>query len=176
MLTVLENKLLELYRACPDENKFAILDTAQLLCDLSAPVPDPSAVPPASDLASRQIVSLFNGLSKEYRDKLIRYAMELTVLSLRASDPASAPAPDPAPVQTSTPAPDPEIVRAGQRMLQTAQKAEVPKLYQMVLGELCYLHDLTLKDGNEFAAICLAFDYGFVKGNRATRRGKCKNL
>ena len=120
-MTFLEQKLLDLFRACSDEQKFKILE----LADIIHKYPDPDPVP---------------------------------------SDPASAPDPDP------------EIVRAGQRMLQTAQKAEVPKLYQMVLGELCYLHDLTLKDGNEFAAICLAFDYGFVKGNRATRRGKVKAL
>ena len=128
-MTFLENKLLEIFRACSDEQKFKILELANLVSTF----PDPAPVPPLS-------------------------------------------ASDPAPVQTSTPDPDPEIVRAGQRMLATAQKAEVPKLYQMVLGELCYLHELTLKDGNEFAAICLAFDYGFVKGNRATRRGKVKAL
>lgn len=134
-MTFLENKLLEIFRACSDEQKFKILELANLVSTF----PDPAPVPPPS-----------------------------------ASDPD--PAPDPAPVQASTPDPDPETVRAGQRMLQTAQKAEVPKLYQMVLGELCYLHDLTIRDGNEFNALCLAFDYGFVKGNRATRRGKCKNL
>ena len=128
-MTFLENKLLEIFRTCSDEQKFKVLELANLVSTF--PYPDP--VPPLS-------------------------------------------ASDPAPVQTSTPDPDPEIVRAGQRMLQTAQKAEVPKLYQMVLGELCYLHDLTLKDGNEFAAICLAFDFGFVKGNRAYRRGRVKAL
>ena len=127
-MTFLENKLIEIFRACSDDQRFKILELANLISTF--PDPQPSA--------------------------------------------SSDPDPDPAPVQTSTP--DPEIDRAGQRMLATAQKAEVPKLYQMVLGELCYLHDLTLKDGNEFAAICLAFDYGFVKGNRAYRRGRVKAL
>ena len=163
MLTALENKLLELYRACPDEKKFAILDTAQLLCDISSP--DPSAVHPASDLSSRQLVGLYNSLSKEYRDKLIRYALELKVLSSRAVDPAATPVPDPAPVHTST------------RLRDTVQKAEVPYHYQMTVYDIQELLDIIHYDGGgPFDALCYAFDYGFVKGNRATRRGKVKAL
>ena len=128
-MTFLENKLLEIFRACSDEQKFKILELANLVSTF----PDPAPVPPPS-------------------------------------------ASDPAPVQTSISDPDPEMIRAGQRMEQTAHKADVPKLYQMVLLELCYLHELTIRDGNEFNALCLAFDYGFVKGNRATRRGKVKAL
>lgn len=123
-MTFLEQKLLDLFRACPDEKKFGVLEIARILSDL----PDSDCDP----------------------------------VSLTYS------------VQTSTP--DPDTVRAGQRMEQIAQKAEIPVRYQMVSLELCYLHDLTIRDGNEFNALCLAFDYGFVKGNRATRRGKVKAL
>lgn len=68
------------------------------------------------------------------------------------------------------------VSAAGRRMMITAQKAEVPLRYQMILGELDFLHDLIQQEGNAFNAICLAFDYGFVKGCRATRKGKVKAL
>lgn len=170
-MTFLEQKLLDLFRACPDEKKFGVLETARILSDL----PDTDCDPVS--LTFGLIESLYDSLSDEYKARLIRYASELTAISNlppSASDPASAPDPDPDSVQTSTP--DPDTVRAGQRMEQTAQKAEIPVRYQMVSLELCYLHDLTIRDGNEFNALCLAFDYGFVKGNRATRRGKVKAL
>lgn len=80
--------------------------------------------------------------------------------------PASA-SPDPDNVQTSI---------IGERMMQTAQKADVPVRYGMQLGEINYLHDLIVQEHSAFNALCLAFDYGFVKGNRATRRGKVKAL
>ena len=121
-MTFLEAKLLSYFRACDDDRKAAILETAQLLSSSAGSV----------DLA-----------------------------------PASGTAPDPASVQTSS---------AAQRMIQTAQKAEIPVRYQMVLPEINYLGDLIRKDGDPFNALCFAFDYGFVKGNRATRRGKVKAL
>ena len=168
MLTALENKLLELYRACPDEKKFAILDTAQLLCDISSADHDTSAARTASDLSTRQLVDLFNGLSMEYRGKLIRYAMELTILSTRAADPDR---------QVSAPAPDPETVQTSTRLRDTANKAEIPARYQMTTAELDELLDVIRYDGGDpIDALCFAFDYGFVKGNRATRRGKVKAL
>lgn len=171
-MTFLEQKLIEFFRACPDDKKFGILETARMFADLPDEDRDPAS------LIRCVIDSLCDSLSDDYKARLIRYAEELTALS-KLPDPAPVPPPsasDPAPVQTSISDPDPEMIRAGQRMEQTAHKADVPKLYQMVLLELCYLHELTIRDGNEFNALCLAFDYGFVKGNRATRRGKVKAL
>ena len=60
----------------------------------------------------------------------------------------------------------------------TAQKAIVPKNYQLTTEDIYTLYDIIRSDGKHdpFNALCFAFDYGFVKGNRATRRGKVKNL
>lgn len=121
-MTFLEAKLLSYFRACDDDRKAAILETAQLLSSSAG----------SADLA-----------------------------------PAFFTAPDPDSVQTSS---------AAQRMMQAAQKAEVPVRYQMVLPEIEYLAALIWREGDPFNALCFAFDYGFVKGNRATRRGKVKAL
>ena len=84
--------------------------------------------------------------------------------AVRLVDPPQASAsPDPDDVQTSI---------FGERMTQTAQKADIPRRYCMQLGEINYLHDLIEQEHSAFNALCIAFDYGFVKGNRATRRGK----
>lgn len=111
-MTFLEAKLLSYFRACDDDRKSAILETAQLLSSSAG----------SSDLA-----------------------------------PAFFTAPDPDSVQTSS------VV---QRMIQAAQKAEVPVRYQMVLPEIEYLAALIRREGDPFNALCFAFDYGFVKGNR----------
>lgn len=121
-MTFLEAKLLSYFRACDDDRKAAILESAQLLSSSAGSV----------DLA-----------------------------------PASGTVPDPDSVQTSI---------AGEKMMRIAHKAEIPVRYQMVMPELRFLHELTIRDGNEFNALCFAFDYGFVKGNRATRRGRVKAL
>ena len=171
-MTFLEQKLLDLFRACPDEKKFGVLETARILSDL----PD-SECDPAS-LTNGLIASLYDSLSDEYKARLIRYASELTAISNlppSASDPASAPDPDPDSVQTSTRRKDDyrntELVR-------TAQKAVIPENYQMTSKDIEILYDIVRSDGrlDPFNALCFAFDYGFVKGNRATRRGKVKAL
>ena len=41
--------------------------------------------------------------------------------------------------------------------------------YCMVLADLCALYDLTAVD--PFGALCLAFDYGQAKGQRALKAG-----
>jgi hypothetical protein len=131
-MTFLEQKLLDLFRACSDEQKFKILE----LADIIHKYPDPDPIP---------------------------------------SDPASAPAPDPDSVQTSTRRKDDyrnaELVR-------TAQKAVIPNNYQMTSKDIEILYDIIRSDSihDPFNALCFAFDYGFVKGNRATRRGKVKAL
>ena len=81
--------------------------------------------------------------------------------------PQASASPDPDDVQTSI---------LGEKMLRTAQKADIPARYGMMLGELNYLHDLIEQENSAFNALSLAFDYGFVKGHRATRRGKVKAL
>lgn len=182
-MTFLEQKLLDLFRACPDEKKFGVLETARILSDL----PD-SECDPAS-LTYGLIASLYDSLSDEYKARLIRYASELTAISNlppSASDPASAPDPDPDPdsVQTSTrPVNHTECIRSKDKymnteLVRTAQKAVIPVRYQMTSQDLDTLYDIILSDSRHdpFNALCFAFDYGFVKGNRATRRGKVKAL
>jgi hypothetical protein len=140
-MTFLEQKLLDLFRACSDEQKFKILE----LADIIHKYPDPDPVP---------------------------------------SDPASAPDPDPDSVQTSTrPVNHTECIRSKDKymnteLVRTAQKAVIPVRYQMTSQDLDTLYDIILSDGRHdpFNALCFAFDYGFVKGNRATRRGKVKAL
>ena len=60
----------------------------------------------------------------------------------------------------------------------TAQKAVIPEHYQLTSQDISVLYDIIRSDSKRdpFNALCFAFDYGFVKGNRATRRGKVKAL
>lgn len=185
-MTTQETNLLDLFRAVPDDRKFAVMMTTQLLVDL--PDSEYQALRDP-DPASGQLLRLFENLSPDYRSRLIRYAEELTVIqSLRADPdperPASAPAPDPDSVQTSTrPVNHTECIRSKDKymnteLVRTAQKAVIPVHYQMTTQDLDTLYDIILSDGRHdpFNALCFAFDYGFVKGNRATRRGKVKAL
>ena len=138
----------------------------------------------------RDLIDKFSALGDEYKSRLLRYANELTILS---NLPASVPPPEdppPAPCCRSCSCTDPvpppvasaldpereEIIAAGKKMYAIANKAEIPKVYQMNIREIQYLYLLMNQDKDPFDAFCLAFDYGFVKGNRATRRGKVKAL
>ena len=128
MLTDLENKLLEIFRACPDEQQLIILNVVQILRNPASPDTDRPAAAPASE-----------------------------------------PDADPNPEEEA-------IALCGKRLVQTALKADVPDAYQMKYGDLKYLGNLIVLEGDIFHALSFAFDYGFVKGNRATRRGKVKAL
>lgn len=125
-----------------------------------------------------KLLSLFRACDDECKNTLLFAAQSISGIWLLEDNPtpagvltdlfpASGTAPDPDSVQTSS---------AAQRMIQAAQKAEIPVRYQMMLPEIEYLADLIRRDGDPFNALCFAFDYGFVKGNRATRRGKVKAL
>jgi hypothetical protein len=86
-----------------------------------------------------------------------------------AAAPASEPDTDPNPEEE-------KVALCGKRLVQTAKKADIPYAYDMNLGELKYLYGLMKYEGDPYNALCFAFDYGFVKGNRATRHGKVKAL
>lgn len=63
-------------------------------------------------------------------------------------------------------------------MEKTAEKVDldaIPSAYQMDVEELKRLY-VMIKNGKVFEAFLMAFDYGFVMGNRATRRGRVKSL
>lgn len=63
-------------------------------------------------------------------------------------------------------------------MEKTAEKVDldaIPSAYQMDVEELKRLY-VIIKNGKVFEAFSMAFDYGFVMGNRATRRGRVKSL
>lgn len=68
------------------------------------------------------------------------------------------------------------VISVGEKMVSTANKAEIPKRYQLILGELNYLYEMIKKEGDPYNALCMAYDYGFVKGCRATRKGKTKTI
>ena len=103
--------------------------------------------------------------------------MKGKVLIMNTQDIVSITPHDPADVQTSISDPYMDhVAAAGRKMEQTAHKAVIPPRYQMVLGELDYLYELMKQEGDPYNALCIAFDYGFVKGCRATRRGKVKAL
>ena len=51
----------------------------------------------------------------------------------------------------------------------------IPSAYQMDIEELKRLYEM-IKNGKVFEAFSMSFDYGFVMGNRATRRGRVKSL
>lgn len=123
-----------------------------------------------------KLLELFRSMNETRQDALM---LSAEILSKYADpDPvAAAPAPDPVPVQTSFPDPEAERIAAlGRKLTETAHKAKVPPRYQLVAGELYFLHDLMLREHDPFNALARAFDYGFVKGSRATRRGLVKAI
>ena len=127
-MTTQETKLLDLFRACSDDQREIILSIAQIIHD--SPPFDPEH---------------------------------------SAADPASEPDADPDPEEE-------KVALCGKRLVQTAQKADIPYAYDMNLGELKYLYKLMKYEGDPYNALCFAFDYGFVKGHRATRCGKVKAI
>ena len=63
-------------------------------------------------------------------------------------------------------------------MVKTAEEVgfnTIPTAYQMNVEELRHLYEM-IKMGKVFEAFSMAFDYGFVMGNRATRKGRVKRL
>lgn len=135
-MTFLEEKLLDLFRACDDTRKFAILETAKLCLDLSKnPPADDPELPPASA--------------------------------------------DPSDVQTSI-RHNPEVMKHQEtRSIEKIAKradGQVPLRYALTLSDCYILHDMLLDDKTGLSAFGMAFDFGFVMGNRATRRGKVKAL
>lgn len=124
-MTFLESKLLDYFRKCDDDRKFAILEIVSICAD-----PAPASAGSVVDLP-----------------------------------PASASAPDPARVQTSI-----------ERISKYAD-GNVPHRYSLTVSDLNYVHELIHQGSSEeIEAIGMVFDYGFVMGNRATRRGKVKAL
>lgn len=114
----------------------------------------------------KRLLDLFNSLDETRKDALILSGEILS--SYSDPDPvAEVPAADPAPVQTS--------VYHGD-MARIAQKADIPLRYQMTTHDLDDLYYISRRDHDPFKAFCFAFDYGFVKGHRATRRGLVKNM
>ena len=114
----------------------------------------------------KKLLEVFRSMNETQQEALLLSADILT----KYADPdpvAEAPAPDPAPVQT--------FIYHGD-MAKTAQKAVVPMRYQMTTHDLDDLYYITRRDKDPFKAFCFAFDYGFVKGSRATRRGLVKAL
>ena len=172
-MTFLETKLLEYFRACGDKERIAIFETASYLADHHSDLPaDLDDV--QTSMSAGQIVSLYESMNSEYKFRLARYAQELDTLNNRMTDPASGPEDHPQPTQNLRP-------HASYRespLVITAQKAIVPKNYQLTTEDIYTLYDIIRSDGKHdpFNALCFAFDYGFVKGNRATRRGKVKAL
>ena len=51
----------------------------------------------------------------------------------------------------------------------------IPFAYDMNLPDMAALAKMA-KDGELFKALCLAFDFGFVMGNRATHSRKLRRL
>lgn len=53
--------------------------------------------------------------------------------------------------------------------------ADIPSSYQINTNQIYHLYEM-ICDRKPIEAIVMAYNYGFVKGNRATRRGKVKAL
>ena len=126
----------------------------------------------------KKLLDLFNALDDTRKDALIMCAEIMSKYSdpvAEAPAPVPVPAPDPAPVQTSNVDPyDAHVSFVGKRMEAAAHKVDIPKNYSLVVGEMEYLIGLSMQERNPYNAFCLAFDYGFVKGHRATKRGLVK--
>lgn len=162
-----DQEIVDIFRAIPDDIRPAFMMSAQLLPLL--PASERQEITDSGS-ESRRLLHLFDKLSADYRSRLTRYAEELTAIQNRGPD-------DPDSVQTSVRHPEEdEILRCGEKMENAARKAEIPLPYQLTLREMQYLYLLTQQEKSPSNAVCLAFDYGFVKGNRATRRGRVKAL
>ena len=136
----------------------------------------------------KKLLDLFNVLDDIRKDALIMCAEIMSKYSDPVAE-APAPVPVPAPVPAPAPASDPVDVQTssadryavhvssvGERMEAVAHNADIPKNYQLIVGEMEYLMNLSKLEHNPYNAFCLAFDYGFVKGHRATKRGLVKAM
>ena len=129
-----------------------------------------------------QLLDLFRACSPDRRAAII-YTAQI-ILDIERSE--SIPFTDPAPVPAADPAadaPDQADVQTSirqSRLLRTAEKAShaIPMQYQLTTSDFYVLYDMVKSDQfhDPFYAICRTFEYGFVMGNRATRRGRVKNL
>jgi hypothetical protein len=120
-MTFMEKRMLDLFRKCDDDKKFALLELADICVN---PVPAAPVKPQA------------------------------TVSS-----------PDPARIQTSI-----------ERISKYAA-GNIPLRYDLATDDLAAIHEMIHQGTDEeYRAISMIFDYGFVMGNRATRRGKVKAL
>ena len=106
-----------------------------------------------------KLIDLFNALDDTRQDALIMCAEIMSKY------------PDPVDVQTS--------IRQS-KLIRTAEKAShrIPLRYQLTTQDFYALYDMVKDDAyhDPFYAICRTFEYGFVMGNRATRRGVVKAL
>jgi len=116
-MTFLEEKLLEVFRACTDEQKCTVIEIAKII---SAPAVDEQPKPKPQTSAQAE--------KKVYHGDMARIA----------------------------------------------QRAVIPTRYQLTTHDLDDLYIITKRDRDPFNAFCFAFDYGFVMGHRATRRGRVK--
>ena len=126
----------------------------------------------------KKLLDLFNALDDTRKDALIMCAEIMS----KYSDPV-AEASAPVPVSVPAPAPDPADVQTSIRqskLIRTAEKAShhIPLRYQLTTQDFYALYDMVKDDAyhDPFYAICRTFEYGFVMGNRATRRGVVKAL
>ena len=126
----------------------------------------------------KKLLDLFNALDDTRKDALIMCAEIMS----KYSDPV-AEAPAPVPVPAPAPAPDPASVQTSVRqskLIRTAEKAShhIPLRYQLTTSDFDALYSMVKDDAyhDPFYAICRTFEYGFVMGNRATRRGVVKAL
>lgn len=115
-MTFLEEKLLEVFRACTDEQKFKVIELAKIVS--TSLTGEPAPQPQTSALAEEKV---YHG-----------------------------------------------------DMARIAQRAVVPPRYQMTTHDLDDLYIISRRDRDPFNAFCFAFDYGFVKGYRAAKRGVVK--
>ena len=69
------------------------------------------------------------------------------------------------------------MTRNMEKLSEEARKA-IPAEYDINSVELSRLRDMIYSGDKDkvFEAVCMAFNFGFVMGNRATRRGKVKAL
>lgn len=125
-----------------------------------------------------QLLDLFRACSPDRRAAIIYAAQIILDIERSESIPFTDPAPDPA-----ADAPDQADVQTSIRqskLLRTAEKAShaIPMQYQLTASDFYVLYDMVKSDQfhDPFYAICRTFEYGFVMGNRATRRGRVKNL
>lgn len=122
----------------------------------------------------KKLLDLFNALDDTRQDALIMCAEIMSKYPdpvAEAPAPAPVPAPDPVDVQTS--------IRQS-KLIRTAEKAShhIPLRYQLTTSDFDALYSMVKDDvyHDPFYAICRTFEYGFVMGNRATRRGVVKAL